>query len=58
MRVRRQFDFILALAKLPVIAVEPTRAIHMRSDHRTVKAIYHIGMPRQIQRKRKRDRGC
>ena len=56
MGVRRQLDFILASVKLPVVIVEATRAINMGSDHRRVKVIYHIGMPRQIQRKRKRVR--
>ena len=54
MRVRRQLDFILTSAKLPVVIVETTRAIDMGSDHRAVKTIYHIGMPRQIKKKRKR----
>ena len=56
MGVRRQLDFILASAKLPVITFEITRAIDMGSDHRAVKAIYHIGMPRQIKKKQKRVR--
>ena len=57
MGVRRQLDFILASAKLPVVIVEATRAVDMGSDHRAVKAIYLIGRPWQIQRKRKRVRG-
>ena len=57
MGVRRQLDFILASAKLPVIITEATRAIDMGSDHRAVKAVYHITMPRQIKKKQKRVRG-
>ena len=57
MGVRRQLDFILASAKLLIVIVEATRAIDMGSDHRALKAIHHIGMPRQIKRERKRVRG-
>ena len=55
--MRRQLEFILASAKLPIVIVEATRAIDTGSDHRAVKAIYHIGMPRQIKKKQKRVRG-
>ena len=42
MGVRRQLDFILTSAKLPVVIVESIRTIDMGSDQRAVKAIYNI----------------
>ena len=54
MGVRRQLDFMLASAKLPIVIVEAIRIIDMGSEHRAVKAIHQMGMPKQIQRKRKR----
>ena len=53
---RRQIDFILSSARIPIIAVEATRAIDMGSDHRAVKCVFEIGVPIIRKKRRKRIR--
>ena len=53
---RRQIDFILSSARIPIIAVEATRAIDMGSDHRAVKCVFEIGIPIIRKKRRKRIR--
>ena len=57
MGIRRQLDFILCSARIPLLSTHSDRAIDMGSDHRAVKCIFKIGVPSRQKKRRRRVRG-